>query len=94
MNYLEDFERYIALYDGMLIETGGLFAKGKLGCDDYEEKCLETARKYILVGGTRKELLYVIDKYILQYKDDKGWVYLDLEMSFLNRLKKKTENLK
>jgi ribosomal-protein-alanine N-acetyltransferase len=89
MNYLKDFERHIALYDGMLIETGGLFAKGKLDGDKYEGKCLEIAKKYILAGGRRKELLFVIDKYILQYKDDKEWTYLDLEMSFLNRLKEK-----
>lgn len=93
MNYLEDFERHISLYDGMLIETGGSFGKGKLSGDKYEGKCLEIARKYILAGGTRRELLFVIDKYILQYKDDKEWIYLDLEMTFLNRLKEKTEKL-
>lgn len=69
----------------LIIETGGLFAKGKLGGDKYEGKCLEIAKEYILAGGRRKELLFVIDKYILHYKDDDEWRYLDLEMSFLNR---------
>ena len=71
MKYLKNFERYISLYDGMLKETGGSFGKGKLGGDKYEEKCLEIAKKYISVGGTKKEFLFVIDKYILQFKDDK-----------------------
>lgn len=92
MNYLEDFERLILLYDGMLIETGGSFGRGKLG-DEYEGKCLETAKKFIVAAGTKRELLFVIDKYILQYKDEKEWKYLDLEMSFLNSLKEKTEIL-
>lgn len=93
MNYLEDFERHISLYDGMLIETGGSFGKGKLGGDKYEGECLEIARKYILAGGDKRELLFVIDNYILLYKDDKEWKFFDLEMSFLNRLKEKTEKL-
>jgi hypothetical protein len=93
MEYLKKFERYISLYDGMLIETGGSFGKGKLGGDKYEEKCLEIARKYILVGGLKKELLFVIDKYILQYQDDKEWIFHDLEMTFLNGLKEKINKI-
>lgn len=92
-NYLAKFERQLSLYDGMLIETGGSFGKGSLVCDEYESKCLETARSFIMEGGKKEELLIIIGKYILQYKDDKEWRYLDLEMSFLNSLKEKTEIL-
>lgn len=93
MNYIKIFERNISLYDGMLKETGGSFGKGKMGGDKFEEKCHEIAKKHILDGGTKKELLYVLDKYTLQFKDEREWIFLDLEMSFLNGLKDKIEKL-
>lgn len=93
MNYLTNFERLLSLYDGMLIETGGSFGKGRLLGNEYENKCIETARKFIMEGGKKEELLIIIDKFILLYKDNIEWRYLDLEMSFLNSLKEKTEIL-
>ena len=92
-NYLTNFERQLSLYDGMLIETGGSFGKGRLVGHEYESLCLDTARKFIMEGGKKEELLIIINKYILQYKDDKEWRYLDLEMSFLNSLEEKIEIL-
>lgn len=87
MDYLNDFERHIALYDGMLIETGGSFGAGKLGGDQYVDKCLKVAENYLTDGGRKECLLDLIDRYISQYEDEINWKYLNMEMTFLNNLR-------
>lgn len=94
MEYLDLLESKIALYDGMLIETGGSFGRGKLGGDDYINKCLEIARKHLARGGSRQGILDMIDRYIAQYEPETDWKYYPLEMAFLKSLKEEISEIK
>jgi hypothetical protein len=87
-NLLQEFERKIELYEGMLIETGGHFGRGKLGGDKYVDKCLISAINYLTESGRKEELFIIIDKFINEYESQKAWKYYDMEMSFLYGLKK------
>lgn len=89
MKYLTEFERKIQSYDGMIIETGGRFAQGKLGGDKYEQRCLDDAKNYISAGGSKKHLIEIIDQYILFYEKETEWKFQDLEMTFLRNIKEK-----
>lgn len=90
---LNTFEKMLESYDGMLIETGGSFGKGKLGGDKYEEKCFELARDCIRNGSSKEQLLKVVNHFIDQYIDDTEWRFWNLEMKFLNSLKVQIEFL-
>lgn len=89
MKYLTEFERKIQSYDGMIIETGGRFAQGKLGGDKYEQRSLDDAKNYISAGGSKKHLIEIIDRYILFYEKETEWKFQDLEMTFLRNIKEK-----
>lgn len=91
MDYLDLFERNIELYDGMLVETGGSFGRGKLGGDQYENKCLDIALKYMENGGSKESILDIIDRCIEQYEAETEWLYWHLEMAFLNSLRDKIQ---
>lgn len=91
MEYLEKFEWNISLVDGMLIETGGKFAESKLY--DYINYCLEIAKKYYQDKKEKTELLKIVDFYIILYKNETSWKYYHYEMTFLNTLKTKIEQL-
>lgn len=83
---MDQFIMSIQVYDGMLIETGGNFGRGKLGGDKYPEKCLEYAKEYLLLGGNKQELISFIQEQINLYETDKQWKYVDLELKFLNEV--------
>lgn len=76
-------------YDGMLIETGGKFGKGKLGGDIYVDKCCTAAKKFIPDKGTKEEILIYLDKKIQFYELENQWIFQELELKFLNELKEK-----
>jgi hypothetical protein len=65
---LQQFERKIALYDGMLIETGGLFGKGKLGGDKYVDLCFDIAKEFLNESDQIEALLSIITRFINVYK--------------------------
>lgn len=85
-----DIFKMIDSYDGMLIETGGNFGRGKLGGDTYADKCCMAAKDYILNGGSIEDILTYLDKKIEFYESEKEWIFQDMELNFLSELK---ENL-
>lgn len=93
MIYLTEFEKKIQAYDGMIIETGGRFAQGKLGGDKYEEKCLDDAKNFISAGGSKKSLIEIVDHSISFYEKETEWLFQNLEMAFLTSIKQKLMDL-
>lgn len=84
MNYLQDFDYQIYMYDGMLTEMGRWF--GEENCNDYICKCLDTADLFIKNGGSKSELTEIVDKYIKIYENESDWELNDLELDFLRKL--------
>ncbi|MCD7891159.1 MAG: hypothetical protein LUG26_05150 [Ruminococcus sp.] len=85
MDYLQDFDLQIYMYDGMLTEMGRGFAEEN--CNDYICRCLDTADLYLKNGGKKINLVRTINKYIDAYEDEKDWQYIDLELDFLHKLR-------
>lgn len=90
---MDNFIKSIKLYDGMLIETGGKFGKGILGGDKYSENCIEYAKQYLNLGGTKNNLIEFIQNQIEFYSNEKQWKYVDLELKFLNEVLSKLTKL-
>jgi len=85
MNYLEEFELKIYMYDGMITEMGRDFAEEN--SNDYICRCLDTADMHLKNGGSKEELLDVVQKYINVYSNETDWELNDIEMDFLNKLR-------
>lgn len=85
MEYLQQFDYQIFMYDGMLTEMGRSF--GEENCKDYICRCLDTADLFLKNGGSKTELTEVVDKYIKIYENETDWVLNDLEMDFLRKLR-------
>ncbi|MFT4146582.1 MAG: hypothetical protein QM644_19235 [Mobilitalea sp.] len=91
---LQQFENKILLYDGMLIETGGLFGKGKLGGDKYVDLCFDIAKEFLNESNQLEELLNIMTRFINEYKEQNDWKYYNLEMAFLNELNDRISTLR
>jgi hypothetical protein len=85
MDFLNDFELKIYMYDGMITEMGRDFAQEN--CKDYICKCLDSADLVLKNNGSRDDLIRIIDKYISVYSNESDWELNDLEMDFLTKLR-------